>query len=94
MTPVTIVGMAAGSILILAVVAISWSNKAFPAGGIAVSLIGVVLIGMSQSSIVKSDRGGASIELVREQISQTAAAVEAVAAQAEQTAAAVEETKA
>lgn len=93
MTPVTIVGMAAGAVLILTAVAVFWSKKAFPAGGVMVSMVGLVLIGMSQWSSIKITAAGATLEVVRAEIRQTAAAADEVAAQAEQAAAAVEATK-
>jgi hypothetical protein len=93
LTLVTIVGMAAGAVLILTAVAVFWSKKDFPAGGVMVSMVGLVLIGMSQWSSIKITAGGATIEAVRAEITKTAAAAEEVAAQAQQAAEAVEATK-
>lgn len=91
MTAVTIVGMAAGGVLILTAAAISWSKKAFSAGSITVCLIAFGLIGMSQWSSIKITAEG--IEVLRDELKQTATAAEEVAAQVEQTATAVEATK-
>jgi len=93
MTPVTIVGMAAGAVLILTAVAVFWSKKDFPPGGVMVSMVAVVLIGMSQWSSIKITAAGATLEVVRDQIRQTAAVADEVAAQAQQAAATVEATK-
>lgn len=99
MTTVTIVGMIAGAVLILTAVAVFWSRKDFPTGGVMVTLIGLILIGMSQWSTIRLTTAGTTVELLREELQQTqnelqqtAAAVDAVAAQAQQAAVAVEET--
>lgn len=42
MTPVTISGMVAGGLLILTTIAIFWTKKEFPGGGVAVTLVGLV----------------------------------------------------
>jgi hypothetical protein len=92
MTPVT-VGMIAGAFLILTAAAVFWSKKNFPAGGIVITLVGFLLIGMSLWSNIKITAAGATIEVVRAEIRQTAAATEEVAAQAQQAVAALEATK-
>lgn len=94
MTPVTIVGMAAGSLLILTAAAIFWSQKAFPAGGIAVSVVAFAMIGMSQWTTIKIEAGGAKMEVTREEVLQIAAATNELADQAENVAAAIEVSKA
>jgi len=93
MTTVTVVGMAAGGVLILTAVAVFLVKKEFPAGGVVVTMVGLVLIGMSQWSSIKFTAAGATLEVLRHEIRRTAAAAEEVAAQAEETAAAVEATK-
>lgn len=99
MTIVTIVGMVAGAALILTAVAVFWSRKDFPTGGVTVTLVGLILIGMSQWSTIRLTTAGTTVELLknelqqtRNELQQTAAAVDKVAAQAQQAAAAVEET--
>ncbi len=98
--------MIAGAVLILTAVAVFWSRKDFPTGGVMVTLIGLILIGMSQWSTIRLTTAGTTVELLREELQetqnelqetqnelqQTAAAVDAVAAQAQQAAVAVEET--
>jgi hypothetical protein len=64
MTPVTITGMAAGTLLILTTAAVFWAKKDFPVGGLGVVLLGVILIGMSQWSSIKVNAGGNSVELL------------------------------
>jgi hypothetical protein len=56
-------------------------------------MVAVVLIGMSQWSSIKITAAGATLEVVRDQIRQTAAVADEVAAQAQQAAATVEATK-
>jgi hypothetical protein len=99
MTIVTIVGMVAGAVLILTAVAVFWSRKDFPTGGVMVTLVGLIFIGMSQWSTIRLTTAGTTVELLknelqqtRDELQQTAAAVDTVAAQAQQAAAAVEET--
>ena len=95
MTPVTIVGMVAGGLLILTASAVFLIKKEFPAGGLGVALIGLVLIGMSQWSSIKISTAGVSVDLqvVKAQLEQTAAAAEEIATQAQQTAASVQTTR-
>ena len=93
MSAVIIVGLAAGSVLILTAVIIFLKNREFPAGGIAVTLIGLVLIGMSLWSKVEIEGGGIKITVLRTALTETAAAADEVAAQAEQAAAAAEATR-
>jgi hypothetical protein len=93
MTAVTIVGMAAGGVLIIAAVAVFLSKKEFPAGGVMVTLVGLILIGMSQWSTIKITAAGATVEVARDEIRTTAEAVDAVAEQTQQAAAAVEATR-
>src|SRR5262249_31481902 len=68
-------------------------KKEFPAGGVMVTIVGLVLIGMSQWSSIKLTAAGVTLEVLRDQIRQTAAAADEVAAQAENAAAGVEATK-
>jgi len=95
MSPVTVAGMVMGILLILVAIAVFWSRKDFPPGGVAITVVGVVLIGMSQWNSIKIDAGGVSIDLttIKTQIQQTATAVDQVAEQAERTAAAAETTR-
>jgi len=93
MTPVTIMGMAAGAVLILTAVVIFLSKKDFPPGGIVVTLVAFAFIGMSQWSSIKITAAGATLEAIRGEVRQTAAAADEVAAQAQQAAAAVRATK-
>lgn len=93
MAPVTIVGMAAGAVLILTAVAVFWNKKEFPTGGVMITLVGLVLIGMSQWSNIKISAAGATVEVVRDEIKKTAEAVDQVAAQAQLAAGAVEATR-
>lgn len=95
MTPVTIVGLVAGSIFVAVAAFVFVSKKAFPAGGIAVSAIGLVLIGMSQWTQVKVVAGGVTIELqaLKADIQKTAAAAEVVAVQAQHAADSVHQVK-
>jgi hypothetical protein len=93
MTAVTIVGMAAGGVLILTAVAVFLIKKEFSPGGVMVTIVGLVLIGMSQWSSIKLTGAGVTLEVLRDQITQTAAAADEVAAQAENAAAGLEATK-
>lgn len=93
MTAVTIAGIVAGGILILAAVTVFLIKKEFPAGGVTVTLIGLVLIGMSQWSSIKLTAAGVTLEALTNNVKQMAAAAEEVATQAEQAAAGVETTR-
>ncbi len=93
MSTVSIVGMIAGGILVLTAVVVFLAKKEFPAGGIMVTAIGLVLIGMSQWTSIKLSGLGINIEVLRNEIAETAAAADEVAAQAEQAAAGLEATK-
>jgi hypothetical protein len=93
MTAVTVVGMNAGCVLVLAAVAVFLIKKEFPAGGVMVTIVGLVLIGMSQWSSIKLTAAGVTLEVLRHEIRQTAAAADEVAAQAQNAAAGVEATK-
>jgi hypothetical protein len=93
MTSVTIVGMAAGAVLILAAIGVFWNMKTFPAGGVMVCLVGFALISMSQWSSIKISAAGATVEFLRDQIKQTAAAADELAAQTQKVATAVEATQ-
>jgi hypothetical protein len=90
---IEIVGVIAGGILILCAVAVFWSKKEFPLGGIAVTLVAFVLIGMSQWTSIKISAAGATVEALKEAVKQTAIAADEVAAQAEQAAAGVQATQ-
>ena len=93
MTPVIIVGIVAGALLVVAAIVVFITKKEFPAGGVAVTLIAVVLIGMSQWSSIEIEGGGIKIKTLSKAIGETAAAADEVAAQAEQAADAVAATK-
>ena len=93
MTPVIIVGMVAGSALVVTAIVIFIAKKEFSTGGVGVLLIALVLIGMSQWSNIEIEGGGIKIKALRDAIRETAAAADEVAAQAEQAAAGVAATK-
>jgi hypothetical protein len=94
MPAVIIVGVAAGSLLIVTF-CVLLLRKSNPAGGVWVAVIGAVLIGMSLFARIKISGAGVSVELetVKAQVQQTAAAAEEIATQAQQTAASVETTR-
>jgi hypothetical protein len=95
MTPVTVVGMVAGGLLILVVVIVFLQKKAFPAGGVGSAAIGFILIGMSQWTTIKIKAGGVDIDLsaIQAQLDETATAVDSVAGQSVRTAAVAEATR-
>lgn len=66
MTPVTVVGMIAGGLLILTAIAVFWSKKEFPAGGVGVTVVGLVLIGMSQWSQISLKAAGVELSALAE----------------------------
>jgi hypothetical protein len=84
MTSVTVAGLAAGNLLIFVAASVFYTKKAFPAGGVGVAAIGLVLVGLSHWTYVKVVAGGVTIETMRNEIRQTAAAADAVAAEAQQ----------
>ncbi|HJU73551.1 MAG TPA: hypothetical protein VJ717_07380 [Gemmatimonadaceae bacterium] len=88
MTLVTIVGMLSGVLLLLTAIYIFLSKKAFPAGGVAVTLVSLVMIGMSQWSTIRIKGGGIDIDLTT-----LAAAVDTLAAQGVITANAIDSTR-
>ena len=88
MTPVTIVGMVSGVLLVLTAIYIFVSKKEFPAGGVAVTLIALVMIGMSQWTTIKIKGAGLDIDL-----STLARAVDTLAAQSVNTANVSETTR-
>ncbi len=94
---VTIVGMVMGTLLILTAIAVFWSKKAFPAGGIGVTLVGLVLIGMSQWSTIKLKAGGVDVEVelkaLKKQVQETAAATADVATETRNAAAGADVTR-
>jgi hypothetical protein len=80
--------MAMGVLLILTAVAVFWNKKDFPAGGVGVTMVGLVLITISVVTHAKISVAGATLEL------QTIAkAVDAVAAQTQEAATSLETTK-
>lgn len=89
MTPVTIVGMIAGAVLIVVVVVVFLRKQEFSSGGVVVTVIGLILLTLSQWSSIRLSAAGTTLELVKE----TAAAADQVAAQTQQTAAALETTR-
>jgi hypothetical protein len=93
MTAVTIVGIIAGCVLVVTAVVIFLAKKEFPTGGVMITAIGLILIGMSQWSSITLSGMGIEIKAMRQEIAQTAAAADEVAAQAEQAAAGIEATK-
>lgn len=95
MTPVTIVGMVAGGLLIVTASVVFFIKREFPVGGVGITLIGLVLIGMSQWSSIKITTAAFSVDLqvLKAQVEQTAAAAAEIATQTQQTAASVETTR-
>ncbi len=93
MSAVVIVGMIAGSVLVLAAAYVFVKNKDVSAGGVGVTLVGLLLIGMSQWSTIEIEGGGFKIKALRDAIAQTAAAADTVAAEAEQAAAGIDATR-
>jgi hypothetical protein len=84
MTAVTVAGLVAGNLLIFVAASVFYAKKAFPAGGVGVAAIGLVLVGMSHWTYVKIAAGGVTIETMRNDIRRTADAADAVAAEAQQ----------
>jgi hypothetical protein len=93
MKAVTIVGMIAGGILILTAVAVFLIKKEFPSGGVAVTMVGMALIGMTQWSSIKITAQGIEVQRIAENTRKIAAAVDEVAAQTEQAEAGIEATR-
>lgn len=95
MSPVTVVGMVAGGLLIVTACAVFLNKKEFPAGGLGVALVGLVLIGMSQWTSIKVNTPGGSVEFaaLQKDVKQTAEAADELATQAQETAASVETTR-
>lgn len=89
MSPVTIVGMVVGTLLILTAIAVFWSKKEFPVGGLGVTVIGLVLIGMSQWTNLDLKAGDLSLQLetLQQRLDSTAATAATVAVEARHTAA-------
>ncbi|MBN1817936.1 MAG: hypothetical protein JW828_11285 [Sedimentisphaerales bacterium] len=92
MTPVIIVAMVAGAILILIAVWIFLSTKEFSRNGVIVILAGAVLLTISEWRTITLDLAGFKIEL-QKQIEQAATAADEVAAQVEKTTAQVDVMK-
>jgi hypothetical protein len=92
MSPIAVVAMIMGVLLILAAIGIAWSKKEFSAGCVTITLVGVILIGLTQWTTIKFKSGGLDVELstLKQQLKQTAAAVDAVAAETETAAQATE----
>jgi hypothetical protein len=93
MSPVVLVGLVIGAILVLTAVSIFLMKKEFPPGGVAVTLIGLVMIGMSQWSTIEIEGGGIKFKALKEQVRAAAEAAEEVAAQAELAATSAETTR-
>jgi hypothetical protein len=93
MSPVTIVGMAMGTLLILTAIAVFWSKKEFPAGGIGVTFVGLALIGMSQWSTFTLKAPGLEFQAMRAKLDSTVSAAAIVAGEAQHAAAAAEATR-
>ena len=95
MSSVTTVGLIAGAALIAAAIYVFVSKKEISAGGVGVSLVGLILIGMSQWTTIKVKGGGVDIDIrtLQEQVTRTASAVDAVAQEANSTAAVANETR-
>jgi transcriptional/translational regulatory protein YebC/TACO1 len=91
MDTVTWVGVVMGSLLILTAIAIALMKKAFPKGAFGFLVFGLVLISFSKWGEIKITTK--SIDLLRDQVKETAAAAGEVAAQARQTATAVQATQ-
>lgn len=95
MNAVAVVGIVAGAALIAVACLVFAQKKEFPLGGVGVTLVGVVLIGMSQWTTIRIKGAGLDIDLrtLQAQITETAAAVDAVAEATVSTAAQVETTQ-
>lgn len=93
MSTVTIVGIVAGSALIVTAIIVFLSKKEFQTGGVMVTVVGLVLIGMSQWNSIKLTVGEATLEAIREELNSTKDATNEVAEQVEQAAKAVETTR-
>ena len=93
MTAVTIVGMISGALLLLTAIGIIIVKKEIPVGGVALAIVSLIFIGMSQWSNIQFEALGVKFSALSEAISQTASAADEVAAQAEQAAAEVAATK-
>ena len=95
MSPVTIVGMAVGTLLVVTAIAVFWSKKEFPVGGLGAAVIGLILIGMSQWSNVNFKFGDISLQLeaLQQRLDSTAVTAAALGDEARNTAAAVEMTR-
>jgi hypothetical protein len=91
--PASLVGMVLGALLILTAIAVFWTKKDFPAGGLGVTIIGLVLIGMSQWSSFSLKAGGLELQAVQKQLRETVAAAAEVADEAHNSAAAAETTR-
>ena len=95
MNPVTVVGMIAGLFLIGVVVVIAYRKHEVSAGSVALAVIGLVLIGMSQWTSIRIKGGGVDIDLsaLERQVHATAAAVQTLAEETVATAAVAESTR-
>jgi len=93
MSPVVIVGMSAGILLIVTAAWVFVSKKAFPGGGILVVVVGMVLIGMSQWSTITLKGAGVEFQAVRAKLDSTVSAAAEVAGEAQNAAAAAEATR-
>lgn len=96
MSPVTLVGMIMGSLVVLTSCLIFGSKKEFPAGGLAAMLVGVVLISISQWTHIKLNAGGSSLELdaVKKELASTTAQLQQTTAETKANAQATRETAA
>jgi hypothetical protein len=95
MTPVTVVGLVFGGALIAAAIYVFVKKQEFALNGVAVTLLGLLLIGMSQWTTIKIKGAGIDIDLstLQRQLSETAEAVDALAEETVNAAAAAETTR-
>jgi len=93
MSPVTVVGMVAGGLLLLTAIVVFITKKEFSTGGVAVTVVAMILIGMSQWSNIQFEAFGIKFAALTKAINMTAAAADEVAAQTEQAAAEIAATR-
>ena len=85
-----IAGLAVGVLMVLAVLIVFVRKQALGGGGLALALLGVVLIGMGVWGNIRVSAAGVELDVVRQEVRRTAAAAAAVAAAADSIVGAVE----
>lgn len=88
---VTWAGIVFGGLLILAAIYIAVKKNDFPKGAFVFLAFGLVLISLSKWAVINVTTH--SIQLLRDQVQETAAAANVVAGETQQTAAAVQTTQ-